>query len=317
MSVPERTAQPPPPLRPCTAAPPARHTGAAGTRRGNTPTFRGSQNRALNAGLGHGGEPFKSRGRTPSREGKRQLRARVRRRAKPGRKTERTEEPRAPKSGLGAVFRPAPRGTARGSAALRPRTKAPPGRAADRPTFRRPGPGGTAPDPRPPTGPGSEEHAALSARRRPPPAGPLAAPPPQPRAVRAGSSWLGPDVIQTWQQLHFKARRGAPGPPARRAGSDRTARSCRSFDSPRKSLPNPLGPLPALRAPDRRRHTVALCFPPAGPGCVPPGFCPRPGSALSGPPSHRCARSHLRSAPTCSCGLHTVSATHRLPGEKI
>lgn len=125
--MPERTAQPPPQRRPCAAALPARHTRAAGTRRGNTPTFRGSQNRALNAGLGHGCEPFKFRGRTHSREGKRQLRARVRRRPKPGRKTERMEEPTAPKSGLGAPFRPAPRGTARGSAALRPRTKAPPG----------------------------------------------------------------------------------------------------------------------------------------------------------------------------------------------
>lgn len=87
----------------------------------------------------------------------------------------------------------------------------------------------------------------------------------------------------------LQTRRGAPEPPARRAGSDRTARSGRSSASPQKSLPNPLGPLPALRAPARRRprrwcHTEALCFLPAGPGCVPPGFRPRPGSALSGPP---------------------------------
>lgn len=160
----------------------------------------------------------------------------------------------------------------------------PPGRAADRPTFRRPGPGGAAPDRRDPRARSTRRKASGSGR---PPAGRLAAPPPHPRAVRAGSSWLGPDVIQTWQQLRFKARRGAPGPRARRAGGRRRRAERPKFRLSPEVLPDPRGPLPALRAPSPgppAAHGGPLFSPGrAEPSCVPPGFRPRPGSACQGP----------------------------------
>lgn len=175
----------------------------------------------------------------------------------------------------------APRGAApRSGREQRP----PPGRAADRPTFRRPGPGGAAPDRRDPRARSTRRKASGSGR---PPAGRLAAPPPHPRAVRAGSSWLGPDVIQTWQQLRFKARRGAPGPRARRAGGRRRRAERPKFRHSPEVLPDPRGPLPALRAPSPgppAAHGGPLFSPGrAEPSCVPPGFRPRPGSACQGP----------------------------------
>lgn len=208
----------------------------------------------------------------------------------------------------------APRGAApRSGREQRP----PPGRAADRPTFRRPGPGGAAPDRRDPRARSTRRKASGSGR---PPAGRLAAPPPHPRAVRAGSSWLGPDVIQTWQQLRFKARRGAPGPRARRAGGAAAPRGAAEVSPLPRSPSRPPRAAPRAPSPEPR---------PAG-GTRWPFVFPRPGRAelraagipppprqrVSGPPSHRCARPHLRRATTGGSGLDSLSANHRLAGEK-
>lgn len=70
---------------------------------------------------------------------------------------------------------------------------------------------------------------------------------------RAGSSWLSPDVIQTWQQLHFKgAVADLPATRARRAGGTRTR--TRTPADPHRSHPRrPRGTRPARAR--RRRGT--------------------------------------------------------------
>lgn len=144
--------------------------------------------------------------------------------------------------------------------------------------------------------------------RAPPPLCP--SPPP-----RAGSSWLGPDVIQTWQQFHFKGLsqtsrqrghaaagatrtpgpRGSPGaaggacppfhPSAVRAARCRAERACiQSFTAPPNSSKTGRQPLKTL---SRARQVPPHQHPPPR-GRAPAGR----GRALSpGAPGSRAARS--------------------------